>query len=392
MWLDACGPVVESFATESRSRSNHEILVIGAGPSGLAAAASLKQLGFGVDLIDRFGTAGGAYARMYAPLRLSSPTRYLGLPGFPIRSSEPYLEAGQYGSYLEAYARHFGLKVEARKVTRLEPSEAGYEVTLDYGSTPRSYRFVIVATGMSDTPVIPKGIRITSDTDRDSSSGKNLNPRILHSREWRGIQEHSAERALIVGSGMRAVEIAEECARAGVRVVMSTRRGMVRAFPRKILGLDLRHVTFPVLRWTPRFLVQKLCDSGWRFPGIDDGFSSWVHDGRITIRGPLASLEDGVATFLAPPTDAPTVWHPDLVVLATGYRFETPFLTYSSPRAKPGYPRVKRSEIAEMPNLFFLGVPCAFGADGQFLHGMVRDAQSVAAIIARRVGRSVEGV
>ena len=54
--------------------------------------------------------------------------------------------------------------------------------------------------------------------------------------------------------------------------------------------------------------------------------------------------------------------------------------------AGQGYPLVQRSESPELPNLFFLGIPCAFGADSHFLHGMARDAQAVAATIVQRSG------
>ena len=310
---------------------------------------------------------------MYAPLRLSSPTRYLGLPGFSLRCQTPYLSAGEYSSYLAAYSRHSRLIIEPRRVTRLERDGANYLVTLQAEPQPRRYRFVVVATGMCDSPVIPDEVDITEPRSA-------ARPTVLHSREWGGIREYDVGRVLIVGCGMRAVELAEECARVGVQVVMSTRQARVRVFRRQLLGIDWRHVAFPLLGRIPRFLAGRRCVTDWRFPGIDEGFRSLLAQGRIAMRGPLEDLCGGYATF----RDRSAPWSPQLVVLATGYRFETPFLHHDIPRATQGYPLVQRSESRELPNLFFLGIPCAFGADSHFVHGMARDAKAVAATIAKR--------
>jgi cation diffusion facilitator CzcD-associated flavoprotein CzcO len=314
---------------------------------------------------------------MYAPLRLSSPTRYLGLPGFSLPRQRRYLSAGEYSSYLAAYARHWRLVIEPRRVTLVERDGADYLVTLEGEPRPRRYRFVVVATGMSESPVIPDEVDITEPRSA-------ARPTVLHAREWRGIREHDVGRVLIVGCGMRAVELAEECAGVGVQVVMSTRQARVRVFRRGVLGIDWRHVTFPLLRRIPRFLAGRRCVTDWRFAGIDEGFRSLLAEGKIALRGPLLDLCDGSATF----KDGSEPWPADLVVLATGYRFETPFLPHDIPRATQGYPLVERGESRALPNLFFLRIPCAFGADSHFVHGMARDAQAVAATIAKRLGTS----
>lgn len=354
--------------------STPPVLVIGSGPAGLAVAACLVQRGIGVRLVDRHGAMGGAYTRMYAPLVLSSLSRYLDLPDRALQASGPYTRASEYAAYLADYGRRAGLVVEQRCVTRLEAAEDGIGYWADFDSRSRSARarFVVVATGMCDHPVIPDGIEL--------EAGGPTMPEVLHSRDWRGIQAHRTKRVLIVGSGMRAVELAEECASAGARVVMSTRRRVV-AYPRKIFGLDLRHVTFPLLRRLPRFFVRQRCRSGWRFPGIDDSFGSLLASRRIQVRGPLARLDAGTAVF----ADASPSWSPDLVVLATGYRFELPFLSADLPRSEQGYPLVEHGESPRLPDLFFLGFPCTHGADSQFLHGMARDARTIAATIARRL-------
>src|SRR2546423_13036482 len=57
-----------------------KILIVGAGPSGLATAACLKRLGIAAQLVDRYGIAGGAYTRLCSRIVLASPARYTALP------------------------------------------------------------------------------------------------------------------------------------------------------------------------------------------------------------------------------------------------------------------------------------------------------------------------
>lgn len=324
--------------------------------------------------MDRYGVAGGAYSRMYSSLRLSSPSRFLSLPGLPGKWNAPYITAGAYASYLTRYSRYHGLVVRHRSVARIDEIRGGYSVTTHGDSQPERYRSVVVATGMCDSPTIPDELDLASPESMAT-------PAVLHSTSWRGVERFQADRILVVGSGMRAVEIAEECAKAGVQVVVSSRRAGARAYRRRLLGVDIRYLTFPLLRLVPRFLVKKRCIKGWRFPGIDDGFARLKAKGMISVRGPLASLTSGEAFF----SDGSPPVSPDVVVLATGYRFHFPLLPREVRMSEKGYPLVSCSESPGLPNLFFLGVPCAFAADSHFVHGMARDSRVVAATIVERL-------
>src|SRR4051812_28115049 len=53
------------------------VLVVGAGPAGLATAACLVSEGIRVHLVDRDGAPGGAYRRMYPATTLLSRARNL---------------------------------------------------------------------------------------------------------------------------------------------------------------------------------------------------------------------------------------------------------------------------------------------------------------------------
>jgi cation diffusion facilitator CzcD-associated flavoprotein CzcO len=104
------------------------VVVIGAGPSGLATAASLKRLGIKFALLDRVGEPGGAFHQMNRGMRLLSPRRYVNLPCLPYSGKETYPSMPDYGAYLREYAKHFGILPERHEVAELKRTEDGFEV------------------------------------------------------------------------------------------------------------------------------------------------------------------------------------------------------------------------------------------------------------------------
>src|SRR5262245_27340962 len=130
------------------------VLVIGAGPAGLAAAACLRAEGIEPDLVDRHGVPGGAYARMDPALELASPARYDALPGLPLAASGEYVDARSYGDYLRRYTEHHRLQVRRAEVKSVARTDAGFRA--DDGGGAREYDAVVVATGAFDFPRRPE--------------------------------------------------------------------------------------------------------------------------------------------------------------------------------------------------------------------------------------------
>ena len=135
----------------------------------------------------------------------------------------------------------------------------------------------------------------------------------------------------------------------------------------------------------PLWAARRVCQDGGRFPGIDRGFGTFVSRGYITLRPDIARVDGHRVRFVdGSETDV------DVIVCATGYRFEMPFLPAGIPRARQGYPLAVRGECAGWPGLFVLGTPCAVRADSQFIHGAAADAHVIANSIAKRL-REDEG-
>jgi hypothetical protein len=210
--------------------------------------------------------------------------------------------------------------------------------------------------------------------------GDAQRPTILHAHDWKGPESVVDQRVLIVGRAMRAVEIAEECAGAGLRPIVSAHDGVVRSYSRRTLGLDLRIIGYPLLRHLPLRLASGRCRDGWRFPAIDRGFRRWVARGSILLRPDIARLEGRRAHFVDGSES-----EVDAIVCATGYRYDTPFLPAAVPRARQGYPLAVNGECEGCKGLFVVGTPCAVRADSHFIHGAVADAGVVADRIAKQL-------
>ncbi len=101
--------------------------------------------------------------------------------------------------------------------------------------------------------------------------------------------------------------------------------------------------------------------------------------GLIEVRPKLVQIEKAEAQF----SDG-TKARFDLVVLATGFRFDTPFLPPEVARAPAGHVLAKKGESISWPGLFLVGAPCAAHISSEFLRGVKKDAPLLAGRIAGR--------
>jgi len=362
--------------------SSKRILVIGSGPTGLAMAKCLQDLGLPYDLVDRHGDAGGSFARMYGEILLASPGRFLSLPGMPITSTRAYLTVDEYRAYLQAYRSRFNLVIGHKRVMQISVASDGLGVTLVENGTTSTHHYtaVVVATGMNDHPFIP----FPFNTQEYLQSFGGV---ILHAEQWRGVSDYKGKRILTVGAGMRGIEIAEECAGVASHTMLSTRRGVIKARPLTIGGLDLRGLLFPLMRLIPLSVIQRQCQFGFNHRAIDRGIKSLVRRGLVQVKPGIKSLREGTVEF-----NDSTREMVDVIVFATGYRYVMDFLPADIPRTALGYPIVRRGAISTIPGLYVLGVPCAVAADSDFVHGITIDVRMVSAAIRNQLFASTSMV
>lgn len=216
-------------------RTDTDVVVVGAGAAGLAAAAALRREGVGAVVLEASERPGSSWSRRYDRLRLHTVRRFSGLPYRSLPKSLPrYVTKDEYAEYLADYAIAEGLDVRTRRrVGRIARDDGLWFVEAD-GETWRA-RAVVVATGKHNLPRRPRWEGI------DRYAG-----RLLHSAEYGAGDEFRGLRTLVVGLGNSGAEIAADLAESGasfVAVSVRTSPPIVRrefaGIPVQLLGMAL---------------------------------------------------------------------------------------------------------------------------------------------------------
>ncbi|NHB77731.1 FAD-dependent oxidoreductase [Rhodobacter calidifons] len=118
--------------------SDPDVIVVGAGPAGLAAATDLARAGRRITVLDREPEAGGI-------------PRHCGHYPYGMREFHRLLRGPDYAARLRAAALAAGVTLRTRTtVTALRPGGA-VEITDDSGPATVSARAVLLATGVRET-------------------------------------------------------------------------------------------------------------------------------------------------------------------------------------------------------------------------------------------------
>jgi thioredoxin reductase len=348
------------------STIDDRILVVGAGPSGLAVTVCLQKEGFKTHLIDRDGTVGGAYKNIFGDISLTSPSKLTKLPGFESKVLPEYINAGEYKQYLIEYAEAFQLQPEKLTVSKIIKKDKLFCVSFEGIEKIVVYKVVILCTGMHDHPLSP------------TISCEDLKLKIVHSKEWFGPDLKEKQRVLVIGGATSAIEIAETYARKSLNVTICSRH-LISFSSQKVFGYDLHEFVF-LTDYIPSMFVRSDCYRRPTLPGRDQGFTDFKEKGVIQV------IEDDYVQKIIQNTvyfkNSPKQDF-DLIINATGFAFKTPFITDIEKSTYPtGHPISNLSgESTNCENLFLIGFPCAFGVWSEFLRGIAKDSIDLVKII-----------
>ena len=185
-----------------------DLLVVGAGPCGLAAAISAMRAGLSVSVLDA-GAVVSTITQYPYYVSFFSTAEKLSLGGVPfvVATDKPTRRDGL--SYYRAIVKHFAIDVrQYERVTRLERSGDIWNVhskTLEGESRVTSARSVVIATGYFGSP------------NYLHVPGEEL-PHVTHVfREGHGAFDQDV---VVVGGGNSAAEAALDLWRAGARVTL----------------------------------------------------------------------------------------------------------------------------------------------------------------------------
>jgi putative flavoprotein involved in K+ transport len=371
-----------------------DILVIGAGPAGIASAYFLQQAGLTYEVIDAADEIATTWNSLYPSLRLNTTRFFSHLPEkkFPL-SYGLFPTAKQYHRYLVDYVREQQLNITLGvSVQAIHPEGDGWRVERSDGSF--WYKAVISATGRFKNPWLP-----------DIPGMDDFQGELLHAQDYLGAAPFAGKRVMVVGNGPSGVDIATELGRDdGVMhpVLLSQRTGVMLR-PRYPLGLP-KHLWVIISEKLPGFIGRPLLNKitsmkfenldkiGIKAPRTEEESSAaggtrghelidMVKAGRVrSIDGPLRFLDDRV---MLQDGSCVTV---DAVIMGTGYRpvietyFKHPYETDNQDwplRVDGDRDRqdTGKREVVGYPGLYLVGV--FYTGKGAMYNFNVEAAQAV---------------
>ncbi|XP_062225135.1 probable indole-3-pyruvate monooxygenase YUCCA9 [Phragmites australis] len=333
-------------------------IIVGAGPSGLAVAACLREQGVPYVVLERADCIASLWQkRTYDRLKLHLPKQFCELPRMPFPDHYPeYPTRRQFIDYLEDYAAKFEIKPEFNSTVlsaRYNETSGLWRVrTAVPGAGEVEYigSWLVVATGENAESVVP-GI-----PGLDGFAGE-----VTHVSNYKSGESYRGKRVLVVGCGNSGMEVSLDLCDHGARPAMVV-RDAVHVLPREVLGKSTFELAVLLMRWLPLWIVDKIMvllawlvlgdlaklglrrpaagplelkETHGRTPVLDYGALARIRAGDIAVVPAVkrfakshVELADGRALDF------------DAVVLATGYRSNVPqWLQGNDFFNKDGYPK-----------------------------------------------------
>ncbi len=367
------------------------VVIVGAGPAGLAVAACLQRVGVPCVLLERGDRVGMSWHQHYDRLHLHTAKAFSGLPYVPFPRHYPrYPSRLQLIAYLEAYAAHFDIHPHFNQNVVAATHRDGAWWIMTTSTVYRSPNLVI-ATGYNLCPYQPTW-----------PGQAQFVGAILHSSAYRNGEGYRGKRVLVVGFGNSGGEIAIDLWEHGAQDIVLAVRGPVNVTPRELFGIPATvfaivqrrlppriadALTAPLLRMRfgdlARYGLRKAADGPLtqittrrRIPLIDVGTVRLIRAGAITVRSGIVEFTDRGVIFADGSTD-----EFDAVILATGYRpaLDTWLTEARQVTDEQGIPYTSGYETG-VPGLYFCGFRSV--ATG-LLREISIEAQRIAQAIAR---------
>ena len=374
--------------------SEPQVVIVGAGPAGVAAAVALKDRRLRPVLLDQAEEVASAWRTRYARLRLNTCRPYSHLPGRKFPKGTPmFASRDQLVEHLDRHAREDGIDLRlGTRVERIDRSDGHWSLDTSAGELRAPQ--VIVATGYEQEPIVPDW------PGRELFAGE-----LLHSREYRNPEPFAGKRVLVVGPGCSGMEIAYDVAEGGAANVWLSARTppniVMREGPAGLPGdmiavvllhlparfgdafarfgrkQDLGDLTEYGLPIPEEGIITRLHRTGQAPAIVDMEVIDAIKAGRIEVVKGVESLdESGVQLSGGDRVE------PDAVICATGYnRILGPLVGHLGVVDENGMPR-QRGHRAAAPGLRFIGYVPRPGGLGY----MGKESRRAARAIARELG------
>ncbi|KAM0938389.1 putative indole-3-pyruvate monooxygenase [Dioscorea sansibarensis] len=371
-------------------------VIVGAGPSGLAVAACLKEKGVPSLILERSNCIASLWQlKTYDRLCLHLPKKFCQLPLLPFPVSFPeYPTKQQFVSYLEEYAKKFGIVPEFNETVVSAEYDNGlglWRVRTSTGDGKKEYvcRWLIVATGENAEVVTPE---IDGMTEFKGS--------IVHTSMYGNGDIFRGKKVLVVGCGNSGMEVCLDLSNHNASPSLVV-RDTVHVLPREMLGWSTFGLSMGLLQWLPmkvvdfllllvsRIMLGDTARFGLRRPSLgplelksltgktpvlDVGTLNKIKSGETKVRRAIKRLTEYSVEFV----DG-TLEDFDAIVLATGYKSNVP--SWLKEREffsdKDGFPRRPFPESWK-------------GENGLYAVGFTRRGINGASIDATKIAQDVE--
>ncbi|KAK1260093.1 putative indole-3-pyruvate monooxygenase YUCCA4 [Acorus gramineus] len=335
--MGSCGGEQE---TELKCTWVHGPIIVGAGPSGLAVAASLSESGVPSLVLERSDCVASLWQhRTYDRLKLHLPRQFCELPmmGFP-ESFPKYPSKLQFIQYMESYASRFGIRPLFRcavSEARYDEGLGGWRVAVEgEGEVAYVSRWLVVATGENSEAAVPE----LQGLERFCGGS------VLHTSDYKTGANFDAKKVMVVGCGNSGME--------------------VHVLPREIFGMSTFGVAMALLKWLPLKAVDKfllamaqlilgdtnrhglrrpktgpleLKNSTGKTPVLDVGTLAQIKSGKIKVVEGVKEITKRGAKFVDGKEE-----DFDAIILATGYKSNVPsWLKGSELFTKEGMPKTQ---------------------------------------------------
>lgn len=388
-----------------------EVVVIGAGPYGLAVSAHLRELGLDHFVVGRTVDTWRAHMPVGMCLKsepygsvIAAPRDGYDIAAYSKANGLDYVDRlgplplERFLGYADWFAGQLVPDVRDHTVTAVSGTNSGFRVTFADAES-LSTRQVVIATGVLPYARIP---------DEVSHLPSDL---VTHTSAHHRLDQFAGRRVAVIGSGQSALETAALLHEQGAEVhIVARAQALSWVDPNPAYVSQLGKIRRP---------VTQLCE-GWKcaFWNMPAAFRLLPQDMKLskarTVLGPSGSwwLRDrvegvievltsqriakavpegsGVRMFLDGRT-RPTL-DVDHVICGTGFPIDIARLRFlpealrTAITTRNGYPMVSRAGESSIPGLYFAGAPAAgsLGPSERFIAGTHNAAAPLARAIARR--------
>ena len=310
--------------------SSEYVVVVGAGPAGLAVAYCLYQKGVNPLVLEQFSMPGASWHRHYRRRYLGTVRRLSHLPGQSFdRRLGRWISREQVVEYLVKYASALPVRIELETtVTHVDHTSDGWIVLTNRGKVLANQ--VVIATGLNCIPAFPE------------LNGQSSYKRILiHASAYRDDSFYQGRHVLVIGAGNTGSEIALNLVEGGASHVALAIGNPPNFVPRTVFGIPLQFIgilthLLPLrindalgymIQWLtigslseygvpqPTKGIFTQAKRNYHIPTIDAGTVEAIRHGLIEVVPAVIQL-DGDDVVLSNGRRLT----PDVIIMATGYK------------------------------------------------------------------------